>query len=116
MLASTLNAASLDGVRFVPVRFTPRASVFAGKECGGVKILVTDRDSLSSLDLGVVLATTLHRLHPTELKLERMQRLLAHTLTLEAIRDGKSLTEVKSLWATDRELFRDRRLRFLLYH
>ena len=33
--AAALNAEALPGVRFVPVQFTPRASVFAGELCPG---------------------------------------------------------------------------------
>jgi uncharacterized protein YbbC (DUF1343 family) len=36
-LSSILNLANLPGVRFVPVRFTPHASVFKEQECGGVR-------------------------------------------------------------------------------
>ena len=114
-LAATLTAAALPGLRFVPLRFTPAASVFKGKECGGVQILVTNRDSCSALDLGIVLATTLQRLYPNDFGIERLPRLLVHTPTLEAIRAGKSLEEIKALWAPDRERFRERRERFLLY-
>src|SRR5215217_1652826 len=42
-LALYLNGRGLAGVRFVPVRFTPKASVFKGEECGGVNIIITDR-------------------------------------------------------------------------
>jgi uncharacterized protein YbbC (DUF1343 family)/CubicO group peptidase (beta-lactamase class C family) len=114
-LAAALQAAELPGLRFVPVRFTPKASVFANKECGGVQILVTNRDAVSPLDLGMVLATALHRLHPADLKVERMQKLLLHPPTLEAIRAAKPLDEIKALWAAEREAFRARREQFLLY-
>ena len=45
-LARALNEAQLPGVRFVPLRFTPESSKFAGEECGGINILVTDRGAL----------------------------------------------------------------------
>jgi hypothetical protein len=54
-------------------------------------------------------------MHPADLKLDRMQRLLVHEPTLDAIRTGKSLSEVKMLWAPDREPFRARREHALLY-
>ena len=114
-LAAELNEAGLAGVRFIPTRFTPTASVFQGKECGGVQILVTDRDRLRASDLGVLLATTLHRLYPVELKLEKMSPLLGDVETLEAIRGGKSWKT--TLRVRDRGLgeFQRRRQRFLLY-
>ncbi len=114
-LAATLTAAALPGIRFVPVRFTPTTSVFSGKECRGVQMIVTARDAFSPLDLGIVLATALHRSHPSELKIERLARLLAHPPTLAAIQAGKSLDEIKALWAEAREPFRARREAFLLY-
>ncbi len=114
-LATQLNAAGLAGVRFIPARFTPTASVFQGKECGGVQILVTDRDRLRASDLGALLALTLHRLYPAELKLEKMNTLLGDMATLEAIRTGKPWKTI--LQVRDRGLadFERRRERFLLY-
>ncbi len=114
-LAAALNAAELPGLRAIPGRFTPRASVFAGQECRGVQLLVTDRDAFSPLDLGVTLATTLQRLHPQEVKIERLAKLLAHPASLDAIRAGKSLAEVQATWAAEREQFRARRERYLIY-
>ena len=114
-LAFALNTAALPGIHFAPVRFTPGASVFAGKECRGVQMIVTNRDTFSPLDLGIVLATALHRSHPGEVKIERMARLLAHPPTLAAIAAGKSLEEIKARWAGEREKFSARREAFLLY-
>src|SRR5436305_962975 len=42
-LAACLYGRALAGLRLVPVRFTPRASVFKDVECGGVNVVVTDR-------------------------------------------------------------------------
>ncbi len=114
-LATTLTAAELPGVRYLPVRFTPSASVFAGKECRGVQIVVTHRDAFSPLDLGIVLATALHRSHPADVKIEKLARLLAHPPTLAAIQRGESLETIKALWAADREKFGPRREAHLLY-
>lgn len=115
VLAAAINGAALPGLAAIPVRFTPRASVFAGRECGGVQFLITDREAFHPLDLGVVLATTLQRLHPDELKLDRLTKLLAHPPTLEAIRAGQSLAAVHALWAADEDAFLARRKAFLLY-
>ena len=78
-------------------------------------MLLTDRDAFSPLDLGVVLATTLQRLHPRELKIERLEKLLAHPASLAAIRAGESLAEVSATWAAEREKFRARREHYLIY-
>jgi uncharacterized protein YbbC (DUF1343 family)/CubicO group peptidase (beta-lactamase class C family) len=114
-LAAELNAAGLAGIRFVPVRFTPRASVFRDQPCGGVYLMVTDRDRLRVVDVGMVLALTLQRLHPKAFALDKVNALLQHPATLEAIRAGRSLAEIKALWADDLERFRQRRQKFLIY-
>src|SRR6185436_17866361 len=58
-LASELNRAGLTGVRFVPVRFTPEASVFKGQPCKGVNIILTDRDNCNVVDVGITIASKL---------------------------------------------------------
>ena len=114
-LAADLNRDAIPGVRFVPVRFTPESSVFKGEECRGVRILLTDRNAFRAADLGLLLAATLHRLHPEELALDRMAKLLGDAATLEAIRTGKPHPEIRAL--RDRGLagFLKRREPFLLY-
>ena len=114
-LAAELNRAGLPGVRFVPIRFTPKASVFQDKACGGVHIIITDRDALNAVDVGMTLALTLQRLHPNEFALEKVQPLLRHTSTIDAIRAGKSLTDIKQSWTNDLNEFKKRREKFLIY-
>jgi uncharacterized protein YbbC (DUF1343 family) len=114
-LAAELNRANLPGVRFVPIRFTPKASVFKDKLCGGVYLAVTDRDALDAVDVGITLALTLQRLYPNEFALAKVQTLLQHQPTIEAIKAGKSLSEIKQLWATDLEEFKKRREKYLIY-
>jgi uncharacterized protein YbbC (DUF1343 family) len=114
-LAEELNAAGLPGVRFVPVRFTPDASVFQGRECGGVNIVLTDRDRCDVVAVGVLIAQTLHRLYPEEFDLDRFQKLVGHHPTVKAIRAGKSLEEIRETWSIDLDEFKERRKKYLLY-
>jgi uncharacterized protein YbbC (DUF1343 family) len=113
--ARELNGAELAGVRFVPIRFTPTASIFKGKACRGVYILVTDRDALNAVDVGVTLALTLQRHFPNDFALEKVGHLLQHETTIDAIKAGNSLAEIKKLWADDLEDFKKRRERFMIY-
>jgi hypothetical protein len=73
------------------------------------QIIVTDREISVRIDLGVVLATTLHRLYASNIHIERLARLLGHPPTLEAIRAGNRWMKSKRSWASERELFRERR-------
>ena len=114
-LAAGLNRDAIPGVRFVPVRFTPESSVFQGEECRGVRILLTDRNAFRAADLGLLLAATLHRLHPEELALDRMAKLLGDAATLEAIRAGKPQAEIRPVRDRGLAAFMQRRSRALLY-
>lgn len=114
-LAAELNRAALPGVRFVPIRFTPRASVFKDQECGGVYINLLDREACPTVSLGVLLAATLQRLYPGQFALEKVATLLLHPATQEGLKAGKSLADLQSTWSTDLKEFQVRRGRFLLY-
>jgi uncharacterized protein YbbC (DUF1343 family) len=115
MLARELNAAAIPGIRFVPVRFTPTASVFQDKKCGGVQIILTDRDHCPVVDVGLQIAIALQRLYPKEFALDKVQTLLQQKAVIEGIRAGKTVTELKSPWTEKLEDFRRRREKFLLY-
>ncbi len=114
-LAAELNRAGLPGVRFVPVRFTPTASVFAGRLCRGVNILLTDRDRCDMVDIGLLIAQTLHRLYPTDFDIEKFDRLLGDHATIEALKAGKTLAQIQQTWAAGLAEFQKRRAEYLLY-
>ena len=114
-LAAELNAANLPGVRFIPVRFTPTDSVFKGQSCGGVSVMLTDRAQCPVVDIGILLAKVLHRFYPDQFGVEKLDVLLVHQATLEAIKADQSLAEIHALWAADRQAFAERRAKYLLY-
>ncbi len=113
--ALLLNEQGLSGVRFVPVRFTPQSSVYAGEQCRGVQILVTDRARLRPVRLGMELAAALLRLHPRELETEKLGRLLDNADSLRRLLAGETPAQIEASWEADLERFRKRRARFLLY-
>ncbi|HXT22997.1 MAG TPA: DUF1343 domain-containing protein, partial [Thermoanaerobaculia bacterium] len=79
---------ALPGVTVEPIRFTPQASVHAGKECGGLRFTITDRHALRSVEVGLRIAAALARLYPRDFPVDEMQPLLRHRATLEAVRAG----------------------------
>ena len=98
------------GVMFTPIRFTPDASIFAGKECGGVRMAITDRKVLRPVATGVAIATALRRLYSSDFALDKMQRLVRDPATMEAIRSGTPVD-----WSADETAFNARREKYLLY-
>lgn len=113
--AAYLNARGLPGVRFVPVRFTPRASVFKGEECGGVNVVVTDRARFRPLRAGLEMAVALRRLYPSEWKVENYLRLAANADTHERVRRADAPEEIARSWEPRLREFRRARARALLY-
>src|SRR6185436_10533676 len=89
-LSEALNRAGLAGVRFVPVRFTPKASKFVGEECGGVNIIVTDRSVFRPVSTGVEIAYQLNRLYSNTWKLEDYLRLLLNRAAFAGLKEGRT--------------------------
>jgi uncharacterized protein YbbC (DUF1343 family)/CubicO group peptidase (beta-lactamase class C family) len=114
-LSEGLNRASLGGVRFLPIRFTPRSSKFAGQECSGINIVITDRGAFRPVSTGVQIAYQIHLLHPADWKVDDYLRLLANRATLEALKDGKSPSQVSAAWQSGLADFAQTRRRYLLY-
>ncbi|MGA3133231.1 MAG: exo-beta-N-acetylmuramidase NamZ domain-containing protein [Terracidiphilus sp.] len=114
-LAEYLNAREIGGVRFIPLSFTPNASIYAGQKCGGVSIVVTDRDDLDAPELGLEIASALHRLYPDEFKLAALDGLVRNKATLEALDTGEDPRRIAEDWQDALESFKTVRSKYLLY-
>jgi len=114
-LAEALNRAGLAGVRFVPVRFTPKSSKFANEECGGVNIVVTDRGSFHTVATGIEIAYQLNRLHPGVWKVDDYLRLLVNRAALAALKAGKTPSEISATWQAGLAEFASIRKKYLIY-
>lgn len=114
-LASYLNARQIPGVRFVPIRFTPKTSVHKDQECGGVNIIVTDRTRLQSVSMGIEIAAALRQLHPSDWKIDSFLRLLANGDVFERLKRGDTPDAIVRSWAAPLEQFKQVRARVLLY-
>lgn len=114
-LAGALNAKQLPGVRFVPVRFTPRSSVHEGKECGGVNVVITDRSVFEPVSTGIEVGSRLLALFPKDFAVERFIRLLVNQRTFEAFKKGSEGRALRQAWEDDLAQFRGVRRKYLLY-
>jgi len=114
-LASTLNKSQLDGVRFVPVRFTPRASIHKDTECGGVNIVITDRVQFEPVTTGLEIASQLLKLYPKDFSVDQFNRLLANRKVYDAFRQGVEARALRQIWQSDLAAFRSVRSKYLLY-
>jgi uncharacterized protein YbbC (DUF1343 family)/CubicO group peptidase (beta-lactamase class C family) len=114
-LTYELNKIGLPGVQFTPVRFTPTASVFKNEACGGVRMMITDRDTLRPVQTGIAIATVLQRLYPESFKLDLVNTLLNHKTSLKPIREGEAWKKVIEAWSGETDQFEMRRSGFLRY-
>jgi uncharacterized protein YbbC (DUF1343 family) len=114
-LADYLNRRAIVGVRFVPLGFTPTASVFKGEACGGVNIIVIDRARFNPLRAGIEIAVALRHLYPQLWKVDSYLRLLVNADTLERIKRDETPDEILRSWNSGLEKFRNARAEVLLY-
>jgi uncharacterized protein YbbC (DUF1343 family) len=114
-LAAYLNARVLSGVRFVPTEFTPAASVYAKQKCGGVNIIVTDRNSLDAPQVGIEIASALYTLYPQQFETKNLDRLMLNSATMDAISAGEDPRRIWLDWGDEIERFKQLRAKYLLY-
>jgi uncharacterized protein YbbC (DUF1343 family)/CubicO group peptidase (beta-lactamase class C family) len=114
-LAQYLNAREISGVRFVPVSFTPTASNYAGQKCEGVNIFVVERNAFDAPELGIELASALHKLYPEQFHMERMNELLVNQKAYDAIAQGVDPRRIVEDWRERLEKFQEIRQKYLIY-
>ena len=113
--ASALNDLGLSGIRFVPIRFTPTIRQYAGEDCGGVLITVTDWDEADPMEVFLAVATVLRGRYADDWKPEALPRFLADRASYQAILDGQSPEAIRAVWQPELEQFRRIRAPYLLY-
>ena len=114
-LSDALNARRIPGVRFYPVRFTPASSKYAGEECQGVFVIVTDRSALRPVRLGIEIAAMLHKQYGSRFELDAAERLFGSKDGLARIRGGEDPSSVAASWNAAESRWRLMRAPYLLY-
>ena len=114
-LADAMNARQIPGVRFYPVTFTPASSKFAGEECRGIFIVITDRAALRPVRVGVELASALVKLFPGKFEIDLAARLFGSTAGLDRLKAGDDPAAVASSWGVAESRWRLLRAKYLLY-
>lgn len=114
-LSTYLNGRRIVGIRFVPIRFKPNASVFKGEQLGGVNIIVTDRRALNAVRAGLEIAAALRKLYPNEWQVDRFSRLLVNASVLDMLKRGETPETIEKAINSDTQTFASRRAPYLLY-
>jgi len=123
-LSDHLNGLTLPGVAFHPIRFTPdidfekNIPLFAGVECGGVEITITDKKQFEPVKTIAAVIMTAHHLYPREFQWEvngYMDRLFGGPLMRLMTAQGKDADELASMWGHDILRFAEFREKYLFY-
>ena len=114
-LAEALRARHLPGLEVRPLVFVPVAAPFAGQNCRGVALRVTDRERFDAQRLGAALVHALWHLAPRQFRIERTLGNVGSAATLAALQQDTPLDDLEARWADDRAAFMRRRAAALLY-
>ncbi len=114
-LAARLNARQIPGVTFYPTWFTPTSSKYQGERCGGVFIVITDREALRPVRVGVEVAAAIHGLYGDQLQLDPNVKLFGTDKVLTAIKKGEDPARIAASWAADEGRWRLLRNKYLVY-
>jgi len=114
-LSAYLNARNIQGVKFAPAGFTPAGSIFKNDLCHGVKIILTDRQTLDSAALGIEIISALYKLYPKDFRLDKTLGLIGSRNVLQEIRDGLDPKIIGLNWQGPLAQFLKLRSKYLLY-
>jgi len=114
-LAEALNARAIPGVRFYPEQFTPTSSKFAKELCQGVFIVVTDRNAVRPVRVGVEIASALLRLFPGKFEVDSALRLFGSAAGLTRLKSGDDPVTIAAGWSGGEARWRLLRAKYLLY-
>jgi uncharacterized protein YbbC (DUF1343 family) len=114
-LLAELQGFGLAGVSFDTARFKPNTAPYAGKDCSGVSLRVTDRARFEPVRTGIALALSLRRVHGARWQTARFHEIIGQPAVTRAILAQRPLSEIEALYAGELEAFRSKRQKYLLY-
>ena len=78
-------------------------------------MVITDRQSLNSMLMGLEIASTLWKLYPDQFAIDRTLELLGSGVTVELLKQGTSPAAIMLDWSGDIDAFRVVRAKYLIY-
>jgi uncharacterized protein YbbC (DUF1343 family) len=115
--AAAVNGAAPTGVHVEPASRRPDSSKFAGQQCQGVLIQITDRQQVRPMQLGVELLAAARALVPERVQLtpSTFDGLAGTDQLRRALEAGRPVAEIVAAWQPALDAFAARRERYLLY-
>jgi uncharacterized protein YbbC (DUF1343 family) len=114
-LAAYLNRRAIPGVRFEHEKFTPDTGLYKGELCDGLRVVLTDRNVLQPLRMGIEIAAALRKLSTGKFELGKMIDLVGNAITIKQLEEGEDPAAIVASWNKDLEMFHKKRTKYLLY-
>jgi uncharacterized protein YbbC (DUF1343 family) len=114
-LAGFLNNRRIPGVRAYPTRMHPTYSHFKDQDINGVRFIITDRNALNSVRLGLEIIYALQKLYPGKIDIDINHRLIGSASTIAALKNGEDPETIESYYASGLKQFLVTRKKYLLY-
>ena len=118
VLAQKLNELKLPGVKFREVYFTPTFSKFAGTNCGGCQLHVTDRNAYQSVATTLAILSEIKKLYGDKLELHAsyFDHVMGTSSVREALERGEPVEKIVARFKPGLDEFAKARAPYLLYH
>lgn len=114
-LAAFLNSRSIRGVVAYATRFRPEKYHFEGQWIEGVRFVITDREALDSVRLGLEIIYALEKLYPGKIDVQVNRRLIGSKAVMAALEAGMDPKVIEQSYRADLDKFLKAREKYLLY-
>ncbi|HOM98645.1 MAG TPA: DUF1343 domain-containing protein [Acidobacteriota bacterium] len=117
VLVTLLNEAALPGVIFRRQPFQPTFSKYAGIQCRGIQIHVTDPDTFQPVLTALAILREVLNLHPEEFEFsaETFDRLVGNSWVRRMLVESRAVRAIRERWQQDLKRYAEQREEFLLY-
>ncbi|RLE68831.1 MAG: DUF1343 domain-containing protein, partial [Thermoprotei archaeon] len=120
-LVSELNKLNLNGVMFRPIYFRPFASKYSGVKCGGIHIIITDREKFKPLETSLHIISTIRKMYSNKFEWRRVgeeywfDKLIGNSYVRKMIEEESSVDDIKDKWMKDLNRFKEKVKKYFLY-
>ncbi|HDJ89685.1 MAG TPA: DUF1343 domain-containing protein [Thermoprotei archaeon] len=120
-LTIELNKIGMKGVKFRPIYFRPNASKYSDEKCGGIHILVTDRERFKPLETALHIISIIRKMYPDKFEWRYsggkywFDMLIGNNYVRKMIEEEYDVNEIKDRWIKDLNRFKEKVKKYFLY-
>ncbi|MDR3688339.1 MAG: DUF1343 domain-containing protein [Fimbriimonas sp.] len=114
-LSAYLNRRGIPGIRTYPTTFTPNAAKLEGKPVQGVRFVITDRENMDAVKIGLEVAVALERLYPGKVDIEAGKKLIGSNDVIRQIQSAEDPEDIQDSYRDALKKFEAVRAKYLLY-